>query len=68
MLKARQNRCYSLESLGVNVAHLCKKAFDLDLEWASDGLAPGHVCTAGVYSLTLTHPMNKHTRKSCLAR
>jgi predicted metal-binding protein len=38
---------YSLESLGVNVAHLCKKAFDLDLEWTSDGLAPGHVCTVG---------------------
>ena len=40
-------RIYSLESLGVNVALLCKKAFDLDLEWTSDGRAPGHVCTVG---------------------
>lgn len=38
---------YSLESLGVNVAALCKKAFDLDLEWSSDGRPAGHVCAVG---------------------
>lgn len=38
---------YSLESLGVNVAALCKKAFDLDLEWSSGGLPAGHVCAVG---------------------
>jgi predicted metal-binding protein len=38
---------YSLESLGVNVAALCKKAFDLDLEWSSDGRAADHVCAVG---------------------
>ena len=40
-------RIYSLESLGVNVADLCKKAFDLDLEWTSDGRTAGHVCAVG---------------------
>jgi len=40
-------RIYSLESLGVNVADLCKKAFDLDLEWSSDGRTAGHVCAVG---------------------
>jgi len=38
---------YSLESLGVNVADLCKRAFDLDLEWSSGSLAARHVCTVG---------------------
>ncbi len=38
---------YSLESLGVNVAHLCKEAFGLDLEWSSVGGQAGHVCAVG---------------------
>lgn len=40
-------RIYSLESLGVNVADLCRKAFDLDLEWASEGRVANHVCAVG---------------------
>lgn len=40
-------RIYSLESLGVNVAGLCKKVFDLDLEWSSDGRPAEHVCAVG---------------------
>ncbi|HUJ68543.1 MAG TPA: DUF2284 domain-containing protein [Syntrophorhabdales bacterium] len=47
-----QKRCsrpdgpvYSLESLGVNVADLCKKAFDIDLEWHSG--RERHVCAVG---------------------
>jgi predicted metal-binding protein len=38
---------YSLESLGVNVADLCKKAFDIDLEWHSECLPERHVCAVG---------------------
>ena len=38
---------YSLESLGVNVADLCKKAFDLDLEWSSGDRHADHVCAVG---------------------
>lgn len=40
-------RIYSLESLGVNVAGLCKKVLDLDLEWSSDGRPAEHVCAVG---------------------
>jgi predicted metal-binding protein len=42
---------YSLESLGVNVAGLCKKALDLDLEWGTDGRPAGHVCAVGAVFL-----------------
>ena len=42
---------YSLESLGVNVAALCKKALDLDLEWSSDGRPADHVCAVGAVFL-----------------
>jgi predicted metal-binding protein len=42
-----EKRMYSLESLGVNVAGLCKKAFDLDLEWSSEGRPAEHVCAVG---------------------
>ena len=38
---------YSLESLGVNVADLCKKAFDIDLEWHSEDGRERHVCAVG---------------------
>ena len=38
---------YSLESMGVNVADLCKKAFDIDLEWHSEDRQEGHVCVVG---------------------
>jgi predicted metal-binding protein len=38
---------YSLESLGVNVADLCRKAFAIDLEWYSEGGLERHVCAVG---------------------
>lgn len=43
---------YSLESLGVNVAALCKRAFNLDLEWGADGRPAGHVCAIGAVFLS----------------
>ena len=38
---------YSLESLGVNVADLCRKAFGIDLEWHSESRKERHVCAVG---------------------
>lgn len=40
-------RIFSLESLGVNVALLCKTVFGLDLEWSSDNRPAEHVCAVG---------------------
>lgn len=42
---------YSLESLGVNVSDLCKKAFGMDLEWHSEGHRERHVCAVGAVFL-----------------
>jgi predicted metal-binding protein len=42
-----EKRIYSLESLGVNVVSLLKKAFNLDLEWDSNGEIASYVCSVG---------------------
>jgi predicted metal-binding protein len=46
-----EKRIYSLESLGVNVVSLLKKAFDLDLEWDSNGEIASCVCAVGAVFL-----------------
>jgi predicted metal-binding protein len=46
-----EKRIYSLESLGVNVISLLKNAFDLDLEWDSNGEIASYVCAVGAVFL-----------------
>ena len=42
-----EKRIYSLESLGVDVIGLLKKAFDIDLEWDSEEEKAPTVCSVG---------------------